>query len=54
MGKACLPAASVETALNGCRKTRFFPINEYLFREHDFIIQEAQTTAAGGNLSISG
>jgi hypothetical protein len=25
-----------------------------LFREHDFIIQEAQTTAAGGNLSISG
>jgi hypothetical protein len=53
MGKAYLRAASAEAAVSGFRKTGICPMNRHAFREHDFIIHEADTTNLGGKSSTS-
>jgi hypothetical protein len=51
MGKDYLRAASVEIAVIGFRKTGIFPVNEHVFRKHDFIIHVAEATAVKGQSS---
>jgi hypothetical protein len=52
MGKASLGLPLPEQ-LWTVHNAGIFPMNEHVFREHDFIIQEAETTAAEGQSSTS-
>jgi hypothetical protein len=44
-GKAYLRAATVETAMNGFRKSGIYPLNHNVFRSHDFAIHAEEDDA---------
>ena len=42
LSEAYFRAATLETAVNGFRKTRVYPFNPNIFQEHDFIARQLE------------
>jgi hypothetical protein len=42
-------AASIETAVNGFKKTRMYPVNRYIFVDHEFVAAECLLLVRSSN-----